>query len=136
MTRIEELEKIIAAAHGDTALFCAFVALRQTENGGPGREFGVLSTSAPSYDDQLRVTKNSFVNHEHRVAQGVYGPITARDVATGLFTEDFLRAFSHKWAPIGVENDPHNLNANHVKNLITSYATASGKLLAAMRQIM
>lgn len=33
-------------------------AVRLTENGGPGREFGVLSVPAPTYDDQERVARS------------------------------------------------------------------------------
>lgn len=39
------------------------------------------------------------------------------DYATGLVTGDFWSYFASRWAPIGVANDPHDLNANWLPNV-------------------
>ena len=94
-------------------------ALRRTENGGRGREFGVLSTPASGLEAQARVAAVSIRNSLARyAAQGG----AAVDPATGRYTEDFLRFFSARYAPVGAANDPAGLNRFHAKNLIALYA--------------
>jgi hypothetical protein len=41
-------------------------ALRRAENGGPGREFGVLSVPAPTYEDQVRLAAASIRRNVER----------------------------------------------------------------------
>jgi hypothetical protein len=41
-------------------------ALRRAENGGPGREFGVLSVSAPTYENQVRLAAASIRRNVER----------------------------------------------------------------------
>src|SRR6266850_2047236 len=113
----DELAAMLAESRGDLACFVGLVSLRLVENGGEGREFGVIEPPAPLYAQQLHIAKHSFQNHEHRCA--LLMPI--RDPVTGLYRDEFLRAFSAHWAPIGVENDPHNLNVNHAPNLVATY---------------
>ena len=106
-----------AMKHGVPA--AALCALRIAENGGPGREFGVLSTPAPTYEDQVDIAARSFKNAEGRF-HGSGRPRIAR-TADGRYTEEFLRFFSHRWAPVGAENDPNGLNKHHADNLIEAY---------------
>lgn len=96
--------------------------IRKVENGGPGREFGVLSVPAPTYGEQLRVccatvqarlwnfTRNPFklqqVSHTHSRLR---------------YTEDFILWFASFWAPLHAKNDPLNLNANWGANAISVY---------------
>lgn len=94
-------------------------ALRRVENGGPGREFGVLSVPAPSLDDQARVAATSIRNASARFErQGGQ----AFDPATGRYTDAFLRFFSARYAPVGAANDPQGLNRHHTQNLQRLYA--------------
>lgn len=116
-----EQEKIIAVASdfGIDPVFLA--ALRIAENGGPGREYGVLSVPAPTYDDQITIAARSIKNHEGRYASAggiVYGP-------DGRYTEGFIRDFSARWAPLGVTNDPTGLNSYHAGNLLAYYGGSS-----------
>ena len=106
-----------AMRHGVPA--SALCALRIAENGGPGREFGVLSIPAKTYEAQVDVAARSFRNSETRYHNAKDKPSRGED---GRYTEDFLRFFSARWAPIGAENDPHALNAHHAPNLIEYYS--------------
>lgn len=125
----EEVALILQEARADVALAVALMALRKAENGAPGREFGVLSTPAPTYHDQLHVAGNSFRNAERRARD--LGQVTRED--DGLFTEGFLRGFSAHWAPLAAENDPHGLNANHATNLATFARSFGERALAGLR---
>jgi hypothetical protein len=95
-------------------------ALRRTENGGPGREFGVLSVPAPTYEDQARVAANTVRRNIERFEKQTGLP--AVDAATNGYTEDFIRFFSNRYAPIGAANDPTGLNRHHTRNLVRFYA--------------
>lgn len=117
----EEWPKILAAATAHGVDPYAIAAIRVTENGSPGRDFGVLSTTAPDYASQLRVC---CVSLRHRILEhGAYffeydsGGPTARL----CLTIGFIKWFAGKWAPPLVANDPLNLNANWVKNFWTAY---------------
>jgi hypothetical protein len=97
-------------------------ALRRVENGGPGREFGVLSVPAPGLEEQARVAANTIRKNAARfVRQG--GEVI--DPATGRYTEAFLRFFSARYAPLGAGNDPNGLNRFHAANLIALYRRVS-----------
>jgi hypothetical protein len=112
---VETIERIAAAVGIDAR---ALAALRRIENGGPGREFGVLSVSAPTYEDQARVAAQSLRNAMDRYrAQVVKEPLGM----DGRLTADFLRFFSARYAPVGAGNDPTGLNRNHAGNLVRAY---------------
>lgn len=97
-------------------------ALRRAENGGPGREFGVLSVPAPTYEDQARLAAASIRRNVERFEATGRAAI---DPATGRYTEEFIRFFSNRYAPVGAANDPSGLNRHHARNLIRLYAQAS-----------
>lgn len=109
-------------------------AIRVIEDGGPGREFGVLSVEAPGYRDQAQVAARTIRNTIRRYSENrqrsPWGP-------DGRFTEDFLRYFSRGgpgypgYAPYdpdtgeSAENDPRGLNAHHFPNLLAVYGSSS-----------
>jgi hypothetical protein len=97
-------------------------ALRRAENGGPGREFGVRSVSAPTYEDQVRLAAASIRRNVERFEAS--GRV-AVDPATGRYSEEFIRFFSNRYAPVGATNDPAGLNQHHARNLIRLYAQAA-----------
>ncbi len=99
------------------------VALRRVENGGVGREFGVLSVPAPTLDDQARVAANTIRNTMARFEREGG---RAADPLTGRYTQDFVRFFSARYAPLGADNDPAGLNRHHAENLLALYRKASG----------
>jgi hypothetical protein len=99
-------------------------ALRRVENGGPGREFGVLSVPAPTYHDQARVAAESIRKSLERFRGQGGQPI---DPLTGRYSEEFIRFFSSRYAPVGATNDPRGLNRFHAGNLIRLYLTSSDR---------
>jgi hypothetical protein len=97
-------------------------ALRRAENGGPGREFGVLSVPAPTYDDQARVAAETIRRNVERFEQRGG---QALDPASGRYTKEFIEFFSSRYAPVGASNDPSGLNRHHAGNLVRLYAQAA-----------
>lgn len=97
------------------------VALRRTENGGPGREFGILSVSADGLEAQARVAATTVRN---TIARFAHRGGVAVDPTTRRYTEDFLRFLSARYAPVGAPNDPSGLNRHHAANLIALYRKA------------
>jgi len=103
-------------------------ALRKIENGGPGREFGVLSVPAPTYEAQARVAAETIRRNLQRFEAAGGTPIDAK---TGRYTEEFIRFFSARYAPLGAANDPTGLNRHHAPNLIRRYAQLAAAGTAA-----
>lgn len=78
-------------------------AIRLAENGGPGREFGVLTPEAQRFaNDPLR----SFTT------QAMWAAGTIKKRYRGDIDE-----FANIWAPVGVKNDPTGLNKNWPRNV-------------------
>lgn len=116
----------IATAHGIDPRLLA--AVRHAEQGGPGREFGVLSAPAATYQEQATVAANTLRHTMSRFLLNTTGILW--DPGNGRATVDFLSYFSRGglgypgYAPFGAANDPKNLNANHLANLEAGYAAA------------
>jgi hypothetical protein len=113
-----------AVAYGLDPYF--IMAIRHTENGGPGREFGVLSEHAPTYDKQLQITCISVRNfidsfHDARVTELV---MKKNLITTLAYASGFVAAFAKKWAPLNVANDPNKLNQNWYDNCYKYYRQA------------
>lgn len=100
----------------------ALAAIRLAENGGPGREFGVLSVPAPTYQAQADVAATSLVNSERRY-RDAHG-ITAKD-GRGAYTPAFWEFFAARWAPIDAANDPQGLNRYWLTNVTAFYQGSS-----------
>jgi len=78
-------------------------AIRIVENGGPGREMGVLVPAAMRYGgDHARSLELQ--------ARWAAGTIRRR------YTGD-LEAFAARWAPVGAANDPTGLNRHWLANV-------------------
>ena len=103
-------------------------ALRRTENGAGGREWGVLAVPAPTYTEQgtvaARTIRHTLGRYWQHVQQDPW------DESLGGYTHDFVRYFSTGgpgwagYAPLGADNDPDGLNANHLHNLLAFYDAA------------
>jgi hypothetical protein len=93
-------------------------AIRRVENGGPGREFGVLSVPAPTYHDQARVAAETV---RRTIARYEGTGRRAVDPASQRYTPEFIRFFSSRYAPLGAANDPTGLNRFHTRNLLRVY---------------
>lgn len=94
-------------------------AIRRVENGGHGKQFGVLAPNAgakkgetflQSLDRQAGHASVGVINGEKRHQE---------HIASGG-TMGFVEHFGQRWAPQGVANDPTNLNRHWVKN-VTKY---------------
>jgi hypothetical protein len=70
-------------------------AIRKHEHGAPGKEFGVLSRAAQKYSDGYL----SFIIQGEAAAQ----------IILDSYSGDLV-SFSRRYAPVGAENDPNNLN--------------------------
>lgn len=104
---------------GDPALEKALTALRLAEAGGKGREFGVLSVPAPTYQKQLEIAAKSIRNAEERFREKFGRSPRERQ---GEFSDEFLRFFSERWAP----PEAHPLNRRHYENLRRNYRQMGG----------
>ncbi len=106
-----------AAEIGVPAAFLA--AIRIAENGGPGREFGVLSEAADTYEAQARIAALSIRNNTYRyVLRFKEWPVDAQ----GGLSEAFTKFMAARWAPVGADNDPDDLNAHWPKNVWRVYS--------------
>lgn len=88
-------------------------SIRRAEAGRQGKEFGVLAPGAgmkpgetpeQTLDRQAGWAGASIVKNRQRYKEGNE-------------TGDFIQFMGNRWAPIGVANDPTNLNKNWVKNV-------------------
>ena len=109
-----------SAKRGVDPFFIA--AIRKAENGGPGREFGVLNVGADTYDDQVRVATRTIAG---LLSGYLTNPCSALGEVNGMkrvqYTPAFLKAVQEHWAPIGVANDPTNLNSNWLTDVTDAY---------------
>src|ERR1700722_11033942 len=97
--------------------------IRQVENGGSGREFGVLSIGASTYQEQLDECASTVA---HRLESYPANPLQRCYSAKGYgrirYTPSWISYFSSIWCPIGATNDPTHLNKNWLQNALTVYA--------------
>lgn len=115
-----ELQRISKAAlkYGIDAAFVA--AIRKVENGRPGREFGVLSVKATSYQSQLTICCATVRNNLIRFGANRNplmkrpGPSKTLRIA---YNTAFIEFFASRYAPVNAENDPTGLNKNWLKNI-------------------
>ena len=89
-------------------------AIRKVENGRQGREFGVLVPEAMRFEKDPDPIKSLETQ-----AKWAAGTIKKRYKGN-------LEEFGNRWAPVGAENDPTNLNKNWVKN-VKSYMENKGR---------
>lgn len=110
-----ELELFFKYSGGNTAILFMLIAIRATEQGGPGKEMGIMDKRANTLEKQIRWAKNTILSKEKQYK----GTVPARHPVTGLFVDEFLIYFSGKYAPADgtATNDPLGLNVNHLKNL-------------------
>ena len=106
----------VAAEIGVPAAFLA--AIRIAENGRPGREFGVLSEQADTYEAQCRTAALSVRNNLYRyVLRFKEWPVDAQ----GGLSEAFTKFMAARWCPVGAANDPTGLNAHWPGNVLRAY---------------
>lgn len=115
----------VAATIGVPATFLA--AIRIAEAGGPGREFGVLSDTCPTYEDQAREAAVSILHNIYRFTLA-----TGQWPGTDSLSNEFVAWMAYKggpegtgYAPRGAANDPRDLNRFWATNVFLAY-TSSG----------
>lgn len=117
-----EAAYIIDAAryhHLDPALIAA---IRRAENGGPGREYGILHPGADSYATQLEFCCNTIKHALTDCKRERPAAITNHDGAPYTpYTTAFLAYLARRYAPANADNDPTNLNQNWLHNVLAIY---------------
>jgi len=80
-------------------------SIRKAENGKPGREFGVLHPKAINTNlrTQAGWAAATIMNHRKRHDPKKEG--------------DFIKSLARRYAPVGAENDPKNLNTHWLTNV-------------------
>jgi hypothetical protein len=111
-----------ALAHGVDAFFLA--AIRQAENGGPGKEFGVLTIKAPTYSEQLEAACATVRNRMVERPPRLRVRLLKSGISRLCLNDDWIGWFASRWAPLGAANDPHELNPHWVDNVCALYARA------------
>jgi hypothetical protein len=99
-------------------------AIRMQENGGPGKQYGILGLGAATLSQQLQYAANTIRNTLKR-----YSNDTGQDPTdgNGRYTPDFLSYLANGgpsypgWAPVGASNDPNNFNQNWLPNVSDFY---------------
>ena len=112
------LIKAEAARRGTDFLVPILRAVRMAEGGAAGREFGVLSVSAPTYAEQLHMAAATVM---HRLWSYPGNPLTTTPNGELIVSPNWVAYFASIWAPSGVANDPTNLNANWTKDFLHAY---------------
>lgn len=98
-------------------------AIREQENGAPGREFGVLSVPAPTYTDQLAIAAQSVAHRLYDYTLNPTRPAVFTFGTRGIcYSDAFIAYFGSIWAPLRVANDPTDLNANWIPNVKKFYS--------------
>lgn len=121
----QEDPKILSVASKQGIDWRLLRALRETENGGPGKEFGVLDMHADTWDQQAEIAARTI---RHTVGRyWMHFGSDPWDDTVGRYSPAFLAYFSRGgpgyagYAPLHVANDPNDLNANHLGNLTRFY---------------
>lgn len=97
----------------------AFLAtIREVEDGRPGREFGVLSESAPDYASQMKIAAETI---SHRLSSFPSNPLSRNALGRVVYRETWIAYFASIWCPIGANNDPNGLNRNWLTNAKAAY---------------
>ena len=88
-------------------------AIRKSENGGKGREFGIIS---PKCDMEMKKRPNETLDIQAGWAAATIVKNRARWEQAGS-PGDFITFLGNRYAPKKVKNDPDNLNENWIKNV-------------------
>jgi len=100
----DAIEVNIRAEHRDM-LAPIVSAIRYAENGGKGKEYGILHPRVkPTYRSQAGWCAKTVQNHYDR---------WVRSGSKGLFID----SLGARYCPIGADNDPTGLNAHWIKNV-------------------
>ena len=123
-----ELPLIQATAplYGVDAYYIA--AIRHQENGPPSAEsghefgeFGVPTADAPDYQSQLATCCATVRDRMGEYMGPPFLMMQGPKVKRLAYARAFISWFASKWAPVGVNNDPTNLNAGWPAGVMAAY---------------
>lgn len=98
--------------HGDFRLL--LYAIRKAENGGEGKQFGILNPKADNLDKQAGWCAATIrKNYSQWVEAGRPG--------------EYAEFLQRRYCPVGAANDPNGLNANWMRNVRVWYARFGGR---------
>ncbi len=122
MTVRQEWDRILVQSrlHGVDPLFMA--SIRKAENGGPGREFGVLGMEARTFQVQLEISVKTIRRY---LSEFMGNPFRLYQTSAGFrrlgYSPEFITYAARRYAPIGAENDPTGLNHHWERNVSDYY---------------
>jgi len=100
-------------------------AIRYAENGGPGREYGILHPKCPkSYRGQAGWCAATVSKNFKRYLDS--------NPPLPISIKDYIKFLGSRYAPVGADNDPSNLNQNWVRN-VTFYYNKFSADVASLR---
>ena len=122
--------------------YALLLAIREAEKGRKGFEFGIISAKNTDLETQCRYACETIINNMKRFYQylqeGERSALSERredelcsHSAEGkpgfpLKYNDFITFLGSRYAPVGADNDPHNLNAHWVRNVKFFYNQFTG----------
>lgn len=127
LTHAKEYDTIMDGAKGngipdnDYENLSVLFAIRKSENGAAGKEFGVLH---PKAGKQPGDTPEQTLRRQAGWSAATIMKNRARhaaDTKAGKTKDDFITYLGNRYAPKGVANDPNNLNKNWITNVGTQY---------------
>lgn len=114
------LIKAECSLYGTDFLVPILMAIRHTENGSDGKQYGVLSVSAPTYAEQLHIACKTVL---HRLSGYLGNPLITTPTGILRVSDNWVAYFASIWAPIGVSNDSkYNVNRFWVTNFLNAYS--------------
>jgi len=119
----DELPQILKHANNMGVEPELLMAMRHAENGGKGKEYGVLS-NGEKYDNNKGYTLDGkfYLYVDEKEKQLYWAAITVRKNIERFKNDhkdhkDFISFLASRYAPIGVKNDPNGLNKNWGPNV-------------------
>ncbi len=93
--------------------YALLFAIREAEKGRKGFEFGIIIAKNTDLETQCRYACETIVNNVKRFHRQIG-------------ENDFITFLGSRYAPVGADNDPHNLNAHWVRNVKFFYNQFTG----------
>ena len=112
--------------------YALLLAIREAEKGRKGFEFGIISAKNTDLETQCRYACETIVNNVKRFHQYLQegdekaDELCSRSAGFPLQYNDFITFLGSRYAPVGADNDPHNLNSHWVSNVKFFYNQFTG----------
>jgi len=118
--------------------YALLLAIREAEKGRKGFEFGIISAKNTDLETQCRYACETIINNVKRFYQYLQegersalserreDELCSRSAGFPLQCNDFITFLGSRYAPVGADNDPHNLNSHWVSNVKFFYNQFTG----------